>query len=78
MPESAIRPAPMTSATDAASAIHPRAARVVAWMLHDGRANTHMRQFGDEIGRRVVEAGIPLWRAFCAIRALHPQIAASA
>jgi adenylate cyclase len=26
----------------------------------------------------VVEAGIPLWRAFCAIRTLHPQIAASA
>jgi hypothetical protein len=77
MPESAIRPGPMTSATDAASAIHPGAARVVAWMLQ-GRANTHMRQFGDEIGRRVVEAGIPLWRAFCAIRTLHPQIAASA
>ena len=28
--------------------------------------------------RRVVEAGIPLWRAFCGIRTLHPQIAASA
>ena len=63
---------------DAASAIHSGAARVVAWMLHEGRANTHMRQFGDDMCRRVVEAGIPLWRAFCAIRTLHPQIAASA
>jgi len=68
-----------TSATQrgVASAIHPGAARVVAWMLHEGRANTHMRQFGDDMCRRVVEAGIPLWRAFCAIRTLHPQIAAS-
>ena len=58
--------------------IHPGAARVVAWMLHDGRSNTHMREFGDDMCRRVVEAGIPLWRAFCAIRTLHPQIAATA
>ncbi|MGD0290846.1 MAG: adenylate/guanylate cyclase domain-containing protein [Candidatus Binataceae bacterium] len=58
--------------------IHPGAARVVAWMLHEGRANTHMREFGDDMCRRVVEAGIPLWRAFCAIRTLHPQIAATA
>jgi adenylate cyclase len=47
-------------------------------MLHEGRANTHMREFGDDMCRRVVEAGIPLWRAFCGIRTLHPQIAASA
>jgi len=57
---------------------HPGAASVVAWMLHEGRANTRMREFGDDMCRRVVEAGIPLWRAFCAIRTLHPQIAASA
>jgi adenylate cyclase len=63
---------------DTASAIHPGAARVVAWMLHEGRAITHMREFGDGMCRRVVEAGIPIWRAFCAIRTLHPQIAASA
>ncbi len=58
--------------------IHPGAARVVAWMLHEGRSNTHMREFGDDMCRRVVEAGIPLWRAFCGIRTLHPQIAATA
>ncbi len=57
---------------------HTGAASVIAWMLHEGRLNTHMREFGDDMCRRVVEAGIPLWRAFCAIRTLHPQIAASA
>src|SRR5580704_840674 len=58
--------------------VHAGAANVVAWMLHEGRGNTRMREFGDDMCRRVVEAGIPLWRAFCAIRTLHPQIAASA
>ena len=57
---------------------HPGAARVIAWMLHEGRRNTHMREFGDEMCRRVVETGIPLWRAFCGIRTLHPEIAATA
>jgi hypothetical protein len=47
-------------------------------MLHEGRRITHMREFGDDMCRRVVEAGIPLWRAFCGIRTLHPEIAASA
>jgi len=58
--------------------IHPGAGHVVAWMLHEGRRNTHMREFGDEMCRRVVEAGIPLWRAFCGIHTLHPQITATA
>ena len=35
--------------------IHPGAARVVAWMLHEGRRYTHMREFGDDMCRRVVE-----------------------
>ena len=29
---------------------------------------THMREFGDEMCRRIVAAGIPLWRAFCTTR----------
>ena len=37
-----------------------------------------MREFGDEMCRRIVAAGIPLWRAFCAVGTLHPQIAATA
>jgi len=48
----------------ATAEIHPGAARVVAWMLHEGRINTHMREFGDDLSRRVVEAGIPLRREF--------------
>ena len=47
-------------------------------MMRDGRHVTHMREFGDEMCRRIVAAGIPLWRAFCAVGTLHPQIAATA
>ncbi len=57
---------------------HDGAARVVEWMMRDGRHVTHMREFGDEMCRRIVAAGIPLWRAFCSVGTLHPQIVASA
>jgi len=35
---------------------------------------THMREFGDEMCRRIVAAGIPIWRAFCTTKTLHPEI----
>jgi adenylate cyclase len=57
---------------------HDGAAKVVRWMLSEGRRNTHMREFGDEMCRRIVAAGIPIWRAFCFVGTLHPQIAATA
>src|SRR5260370_34395408 len=57
---------------------HEGAARVVEWMMRDGRHSTHMREFGDEMCRRIVAAAIPLWRAFSSVGTLHPQIAASA
>jgi adenylate cyclase len=47
-------------------------------MMRDGRHLTHMREFGDEMCRRIVAADIPLWRAFCSVGTLHPQILASA
>lgn len=54
------------------------AAEVVNWMLHEGRHMTHMREFGDEMCRRILAAGIPIWRAFCSVDTLHPQVVASA
>jgi hypothetical protein len=53
------------------------AVEVVNWMLSRGRHNTHMREFGDEMCRRIVAAGIPLGRAFCSVATLHPQVVAS-
>jgi len=54
------------------------AAEVIKWMLRDGRHITHMREFGDEMCRRIVAAGIPIWRGFCSVSTLHPQVVASA
>ncbi len=53
---------------------HPGAAGVVRWMLYEGRFNPRMREFGDEMCRRIVAAGIPLYRGFCAVETLHPQL----
>src|SRR5277367_6408697 len=53
-------------------------AAVVHWMLHHGRHMTRMREFGDEMCRRIVAAGIPISRGFCAVGTLHPQIEAAA
>lgn len=54
------------------------AAEVIHWMLHEGRFNTRMREFGTEMCRRIVAAGIPIARAFCYVGTLHPQIGAAA
>lgn len=58
--------------------VHEGATEVVRWMLRDARHSTHMRDFGGEMCRRIVAAGIPIWHAFCAVDTLHPLIAAVA
>src|SRR5262249_6486335 len=57
---------------------HAGADRVVNWMLREGRHITHMREFGDEMCRRIVAAGIPICRGFCSVATLHPQVGATA
>jgi adenylate cyclase len=57
---------------------HEGATEVVQWMLSDGRQNTHAREFGAEMCRRIVGAGIPIWRGFCFVATLHPEILAAA
>jgi adenylate cyclase len=64
--------------SERATGHHEGAARVVAWMMRDGRHLTHMREFGDEMCLRIVAGGIPLWRAFCSVATLHPQVYGSA
>src|ERR1700731_5106146 len=57
---------------------HEGAAQVVAWMMGEGRHMTPRREFGDEMCRRIVPAGIPIWRAFCTATTLHPEIRGTA
>jgi adenylate cyclase len=57
---------------------HQGAAEVLQWMLSDGRRKTHAREFGAEMCRRIFAAGIPIWRGFCFVATLHPEIRAAA
>jgi adenylate cyclase len=57
---------------------HEGAAEVVKWMLSDGRRNSRMREFGEEMCRRIIAAGIPIWRGFCFVSTLHPEVRAAA
>jgi adenylate cyclase len=47
---------------------------VIDWLLHDARRATRMREFGDELCRHMMEAGLPIWRAFCGVQTLHPLV----
>ncbi len=53
---------------------HEGAARVVTWMMREGRHISQMREFGDEMCRRIVAASIPIQRAFCSTKTLHPEV----
>lgn len=56
-----------------------KAGPVINWMLKDGRLTVHnMRDFGDKLCERIIDAGIPISRAFCGVRTLHPLVAATA
>ena len=56
-----------------------KAAPVIQWMLKDGRlTGHHMRDFGDQLFAQIVDAGIPVTRAFCGVSTLHPLVAATA
>jgi adenylate cyclase len=57
---------------------HEGAAEVMEWMLREGHRNSRAREFGAEMCRRIVTAGIPIWRGFCFVATLHPEILAAA
>lgn len=51
---------------------------VMNWLLDEGRNTGHrMRDFGTALCREMVAAGIPVTRAFCGVRTLHPLVAAT-
>jgi adenylate cyclase len=52
---------------------------VIQWMVREGRLTTHnMSEFGDRLCESINDAGIPIVRAFCGVRTLHPLVAATA
>jgi adenylate cyclase len=43
------------------------------WAVGEGLRGTDAASLFEEFCRRLVEAGVPLWRAFAGMRTLHPQ-----
>lgn len=52
---------------------HDRVA-VIDWLLQEGRQSISTQRLLDAFCRRLMEAGLPLWRAVCGLQLLHPQI----
>ncbi len=43
------------------------------WAVSEGLRGTEAVQLFDGFCQRLVDAGVPLWRAFAGMRTLHPQ-----
>jgi adenylate cyclase len=43
------------------------------WAVHEGLRRTPTATLFEDFCRRLVAAGVPLWRAFAGMRTLHPQ-----
>lgn len=51
---------------------------VIDWMLGEGRQTDHdMNAFGSALMNKLLVAGVPVARAFCGVRTLHPLVAAT-
>lgn len=46
----------------------------VAWLLTEGWSITDTTELVERLAKRLVAAGLPLWRLVCLIRTLHPQV----
>jgi hypothetical protein len=43
------------------------------WAVHEGLRRTPTATLFEDFCRRLIAAGVPLWRAFAGMRTLHPQ-----
>src|SRR5262249_32509460 len=43
------------------------------WAVHEGLRRTPTATLFEDFCRRLVAAGVPVWRAFAGLRTLHPQ-----
>ena len=43
------------------------------WAVSEGLRGTEAAQLFDGLCQRLLDAGVPLWRAFAGMRTLHPQ-----
>jgi adenylate cyclase len=51
-------------------------APIVEWLAHEGRLVQRPANFVEQLMNRVLQAGIPVWRAYIGLQLVHPQLQA--
>jgi adenylate cyclase len=51
-------------------------APIVEWLAHEGRLVLRPANFVEQLMNRVLQAGIPVWRAYIGLQLVHPQLQA--
>lgn len=60
------------SATDSA-----RLRPVLDWLLTEGRLEPSLARFVNQLMKRAVDAGLPIWRFYIGLQLVHPQMVAT-
>lgn len=55
----------------------PRLKPVVDWLLSEGRLERGFGRFVDQLMKRAVAAGLPIWRFYIGLQLVHPQMVAT-
>jgi len=50
---------------------------VLDWLLSEGRLESHLDRFVDQLMIRAVAAGLPIWRFYIGLQLVHPQMVAT-
>jgi adenylate cyclase len=59
------------------SAVNARLQPVLDWIVTEGRLEPDLGRFVDQVMKRAVAAGLPIWRFYIGLQLVHPQIVAT-
>jgi len=59
------------------SAASARLLPVLEWILSEGRLEPDLGRFVDQLMKRAVAAGLPIWRFYIGLQLVHPQMVAT-
>jgi len=59
------------------AAANARLQPVLDWIISEGRLEPDLGRFVDQVMRRAVDAGLPIWRFYIGLQLVHPQMVAT-
>ena len=59
------------------AAANARLQPVLDWIIREGRLEPDLGRFVDQVMRRAVDAGLPIWRFYIGLQLVHPQMIAT-